>query len=69
MALSPPYIVRIERKPEAPFGHTLSEIRSWLDHRKIQPCMFRPAESAAGAFEIVFSREDEALLFQRDFHG
>ena len=41
MALNPAIIVCVERKPGA-FGDTLNEIRTWLDHCKIQPASFKP---------------------------
>jgi hypothetical protein len=47
----------------------MSSIRSWLDHRKIQPASFKPVATARSGvgFEIGFAREDEAHLFERDF--
>jgi len=40
MALNPPFIVRIETKPDGSFGTIMSEMRSWLDHCKIEPVAF-----------------------------
>lgn len=61
-------VVRVER-PEQTFGETMNEIRSWLDSRKIQPAAFKADTTVPGAvaFEIRFSSEDEARLFQRAF--
>ena len=70
MALNPSIIVRIERKPGA-FGDTMNEIRSWLDHCKIQPASFAPvaqADSGVG-LEIRFNNEDEARLFEHAFRA
>ena len=69
MALNPPFVVRIEKKPGAYFGETMNDIRSWLDHRKIQPTSFRPitqTDSGVG-FEIGLNSEDEVHLFERAF--
>jgi hypothetical protein len=56
--------VRVEKKPESSFGEIMNAIRTWLDHRKIEPISFQPvakAESGVG-FEIAFKSEDEAHL-------
>ena len=68
MALNPSFIVRMERKPGA-FGDTMNEIRSWLDHRKIQPASFRslPVDGGGAGLEIGFNSEDEAHLFEKAF--
>src|SRR5882762_8700753 len=68
MALNPAFTVCVERKPGA-FGDTLNEIRTWLDHCKIQPASFKPVaqvDSGVG-FEIGFNSEDEARLFEHAF--
>ena len=68
MPLNPAFIVCVERKPGA-FGGTMNEIRTWLDHCKIQPASFKPvaqADSGVG-FEISFNSEAEAHLFEDAF--
>jgi hypothetical protein len=71
MALGPPFVVRIENKPARSFGVTMNEIRTWLDHRKIQPVSFLPIAKADTAveFELRFNTEDEAELFEREFQS
>ena len=69
MALTPPFVVRVEKKPESSFGAIMNDIRTWLDHRKIEPISFTPvakADTGVG-FEIAFNSEDEANLFQHEF--
>ncbi len=68
MALNPPFIVRVEKKPESSFGVIMNDIRTWLDHRRIQPISFEPiAKASSGVgFEIGFNTEDEAHLFERE---
>jgi hypothetical protein len=69
MALSPPFVVRVVKKPERSFGEIMNAIRTWLDHRKIEPISFEPvakADSGVG-FEIAFNTEDKAQLFEREF--
>ncbi len=68
MALNPVFTVCVDRKPGA-FGDTMNEIRTCLDHCKIQPTSFKPiaqADSGVG-FEICFNSEDEAHLFEDAF--
>jgi hypothetical protein len=69
MAFDPPFVVRVETKPGGSFGETMKSIRSWLDHRKIQPATFKPVASTRSGveFEIGFNREEEAHRFERDF--
>ena len=65
MALSSsPFAVHIEKKSGTSFGDTMNEIRTWLDHRRIQPALFKPA---GVGFEIDFNTEDEAHLFEQEF--
>ena len=66
MALSSPFTVRIEEK-QGSFGVAMNEIRAWLAHRLIQPELFKAADHGARfEFEITFSREDEAHLFEHE---
>ena len=70
MAFDPPFVVHVEKKlGRSSFGETMNEIRSWLDHRKIQPATFKPvaSERSGVGFEIGFNREEEAHRFERDF--
>ena len=46
MALDPPFVVRVEKQPQGSFGETMSLIRSWLDHRHIQPTSFQSVADA-----------------------
>ena len=70
MALSPPFIVRVEKKPGRSFGAIINDIRTWLDHRKIEPISFEPVAKAdrGVGFEIGFNSEDEAHLFEQEFN-
>ena len=47
----------------------MHEIRSWLDHRHIQPASLLPVANARSGvgFEIGFNREDEAVSFRAGF--
>jgi hypothetical protein len=67
MALGPPFVVRVEKRPEGSFGETLNVIRFWLDHCKIQPVSFMPVANVRRGvgFEIAFNSEDEACLFEQ----
>ena len=72
MALDPLFVVLIETKPGKPkasFGETMNTIRTWLDHRHIQPVSFLPVATPRSGvgFEISFNSEQEAHLFEREF--
>ena len=69
MALDPPFVVRVEKKPGGSFGDIMNAIRTWLDHRNIEPVSFEPVAKAdrGVGFEIAFNSEDEAHLFEREF--
>jgi hypothetical protein len=70
MALNPLFVVRVEKKTErSSFGQTMNEIRSWLDHSRIQPVLFKPVASdrSGVGFEIGFASEDEAHRFEEAF--
>jgi hypothetical protein len=70
MSLDSPFVVRIEKKPERSFGEIMNAIRTWLDHRKIEPISFEPVAKAdrGVGFEIGFASEDEAHLFDQQFN-
>ena len=61
MALSPLFVVRVEKKPESSFGETMNAVRAWLDHRQIEPASFMSVANALRGvgFEIGFNSEDE----------
>ena len=69
MALTPPFIVRIENTPEGSFGVTMNDIRVWLDHQKIEPASFKPVAKAGHGigFEFGFNSEEQARLFAQAF--
>jgi len=71
MALDPPFVVRVEKQSEGSFGETMSLIRSWLDHRHIEPASFQSvADTERGiGFEIGFNSADEAHLFKAAFRA
>ena len=49
----------------------MNNIRSWLDHCKIQPASFNSVFNALSGvgFEIAFNSEDEAHLFEEAFRA
>jgi RNA polymerase sigma-70 factor (ECF subfamily) len=70
MTLNPPFVVRVEKKPERSFREIMNDIRTWLDHRQIEPISFKPVAKAdrGVGFEIAFGIEDEAHLFDQEFN-
>ena len=48
----------------------MSHMRTWLDHRRVQPDAFRHSSGGAGiTFRVDFKLEEEALAFARSFGG
>jgi len=68
-AAATPFNVRVEKKPDASFGQTISEIISWLDQEKSQPFSVTPVATRKNGvgFEVGFNSEAEANSFQRRF--
>ena len=68
MAQDPSKCVRVAATISA-FGAMMNEIRSWLDHRKIQPTGFKTNADGEESvvFDISFAEDDEAHLFERAF--
>lgn len=49
---------------------SMSHMRTWLDHRRVEPDAFRHSAGGAGiTFRVDFKVEDEALAFARAFGG
>jgi len=72
MALDHSFVVQIETTPGEPggsFGETMNTVRTWLDHRHIQPASFNPVANARSGvgFEVGFNNQDEAHLFEEAF--
>lgn len=68
MTLKSPLVVRVQR-PGMSLGLAMREARTWLDNHKIQPAGFRCDSSTpdGAAFEITFSQEHQARLFEQTF--
>src|SRR5262249_18870095 len=64
MALNPRFIARIEKRLPGSFGDTMNDLRSWLDHNKIEPALFKQSDGVE--FEISFDNEEAARLFWRE---
>jgi len=71
MALVPPFVVRIEERPGGSFGETMNAVRTWLDHRHIEPASFMSVANALSGvgFEIGFNSKDEAYRFEESFRA
>jgi len=69
MALDPPFVIQVEKQPGGSFGGTMKNIRTWLDHRHIQPASFNPVANARSGvgFEVGSNNQDEAHLFEEAF--
>lgn len=52
------------------FVTALTQMRTWLDHRRIEPDAFRHSAGGAGVtFRVEFKVESEAAQFARTFGG
>ncbi len=70
MAVEPPFMIWVEQPFGSTLAETMTEIRAWLDHRKIQTTSFQPVSQDGGVgFQIGFKTEDEAELFRQEFGG
>ena len=50
-------------------GAVMSNMRTWLDHRRSQPVIFRQLAGDGIAFRLEFTTEGEALAFVGAFGG
>ena len=68
-AVAIPFNIRVEKRPEASFGQTISEIVAWLDQQEFQPVSMTPVATRKNGvgFEVCFNSEDEANSFQQRF--
>jgi hypothetical protein len=49
---------------------SMTEMRTWLDHQRVEPDAFRHSAGGAGiTFRVDFKREPEAMDFARAFSG
>lgn len=49
---------------------SMTQMRTWLDHRRIEPDAFRHSSGGAGVtFRVDFKMEAEATEFARSFGG
>ena len=69
MAFNPfaPTMVFVAKPFEITYADAMRRLRTWLDHKKIQPATFKIATEARGGFEITFLTEQEALAFRREW--
>ena len=50
--------------------HSMAEMRTWLDHQRIEPHGFRQCRDIAGImFHVDFNNEPDAIGFARAFSG
>jgi hypothetical protein len=67
MGTQSPSVVRVEQIPETgiSFGAIMNDLRTWLDHRQIQPVDFKTLPRSLGGmgFEITFASPQDARFF------
>jgi hypothetical protein len=54
--------VSVMQPPDILLGDLLTDMRSWLDHRRIETVGFNIAK---GQFEVRFKRADDARRFEQ----
>ena len=62
-------LVRVDYLPGSSVGLLMSDMRTWLDHKRIQPTDFKPTTLPFGsiAFDVQFRDTNEAALFRAAF--
>jgi hypothetical protein len=67
MALNPtaPTTVFVAKPFEMSYADAMRGLRTWLDHKKIQPAGFKVATDAKIGFEITFLTEHDVATFRR----
>jgi len=61
------YIVEVNARGD--LGAAMSNMRSWLDHHRSQPVIFRQVADDGMVFRLEFRSEAEALAFVGAFGG
>jgi hypothetical protein len=59
-----PTTVFVAKPPELSYGVAMRRLRTWLDHNKIQPAVFKIVTDVPIGFEITFATEQDALAFR-----
>jgi hypothetical protein len=63
-----PFTVRVARPAGTPLGDLMSEMRLWLDSKKIAPVEFKSAVNGHEVgFDLRFQDQEQANLFRRAF--
>jgi hypothetical protein len=63
------YVVEIRRDGDG-LAEPMAAIRTWLDHKRVQPSVFRLSMIPGGTvFRLEFKRASEAEAFARAFGG
>jgi len=57
--------VFVEKPFEMSYADAMRGLRTWLDHKKIQPTAFKVATDGRIGFEMSFLTEQDALAFRR----
>ena len=54
----------VPKPPGLGYAEAMSQLRTWLDSRKVQPADFKITASGRIGFEIGFSSERDAQVFE-----
>ena len=57
--------VFVAKPVEMRYADAMLGLRVWLDHEKIQPADFKLCTGGRIGFEIIFSTEQDAQVFER----
>jgi len=61
------YIVEVGSRGD--LGAAMSNMRTWLDHHRSQPVIFRQVAGDGTVFRLEFADETEAVAFVGTFGG
>lgn len=59
-----PNAVFVAKPKEMSYADAMLGLRTWLDHKKIQPAAFKLVTGVRIGFEIIFRTEQDALAFK-----
>jgi hypothetical protein len=67
MALSPAFVVHVDKPAEILLSQYFVEMRIWLDAHEITPTDFRLFGGPIVGLEVRFRSPEQAALFEREF--
>jgi len=64
MALRGETIIFVPKPSDLTYVEAMNQLRAWLDYKKVQPADFKIITGLKTGFEIGFSSEPDAQMFE-----